>query len=187
MDGQGRVLPVRSSPRRSGCRFHDDVEVVIAPLLRPEQPRDIPDPHLVRRRWPSTASCTRDGRPAFLRMPEHADGNSSSSVRVSGLHASPRDGPRRRYNGLTPRPHRPPSRVCLRRRPQLFPDVDLRCAFMRSWSPARAAAPACVPSHPADFALVSSGPSATRCAARAWSVLEQLFNATCLVPVEPTA
>ena len=29
---------------------HDDVEVVIAPLLRPEQPRDIPGPHLVRRR-----------------------------------------------------------------------------------------------------------------------------------------
>ena len=28
----------------------DDVEVVIAPLLRPEQPRDIPGPHLVRRR-----------------------------------------------------------------------------------------------------------------------------------------
>ena len=50
--GQGRVLPVRHHPAHdvAAVDVHDDVEVVIAPLLRPEQPRDIPGPHLVRRR-----------------------------------------------------------------------------------------------------------------------------------------
>ena len=49
--GQGRVLPVRHHPAHdvAAVDVHDDVEVVIAPLLRPEQPRDIPG-HLVRRR-----------------------------------------------------------------------------------------------------------------------------------------
>ena len=45
--GQGRVLPVRHHPAHdvAAVDVHDDVEVVIAPLLRPEQPRDIPGPH----------------------------------------------------------------------------------------------------------------------------------------------
>ena len=50
--GQGRVLPVRHHPSHDVAAedVHDDVEVVIAPLPRPQQPRDIPGPHLVRRR-----------------------------------------------------------------------------------------------------------------------------------------
>ena len=123
--GQGRVLPVRHHPAHdvAAVDVHDDVEVVIAPLLRPEQPRDIPGPHLVRRRGHQLGLLVLGMgalRPAFLnrapRRPEH----DTSCVRCTGR-------PLRRAAWPPPRrvsgPRTAPNTAC--RRPRLVPSRSM--------------------------------------------------------------
>ena len=86
--------PGPSSPRSrhhpahdvAAVDVHDDVEVVIAPLLRPEQPRDIPGTTPGSAPWPSTrASCTRDGC-AAPGVPETGTSEARTRYIVRSLH-----------------------------------------------------------------------------------------------------
>ena len=123
--GQGRVLPVRHHPAHdvAAVDVHDDVEVVIAPLLRPEQPRDIQD-HTWFGAVAINSGFLYSGmgalRPAFPepapRRPEH----DTSCVRCTGR-------PLRRAAWPPPRrvsgPRTAPNTAC--RRPRLVPSRSM--------------------------------------------------------------
>ena len=124
--GQGRVLPVRHHPAHdvAAVDVHDDVEVVIAPLLRPEQPRDYPRTTPGSAPWPSTrASCTRDGC-AAPGVPEPATSEARTryivrfAAQVEPLRRAAWPPPRR-VSG----PRTAPNTAC--RRPRLVPSRSM--------------------------------------------------------------
>ena len=123
--GQGRVLPVRHHPAHdvAAVDVHDDVEVVIAPLLRPEQPRDIPGPHLVRRRGHQLGLLVLGMgalRPAFLNRHLGGQNTIHRGVRCTGR-------PLRRAAWPPPRrvsgPRTAPNTAC--RKPRLVPSRSM--------------------------------------------------------------
>ena len=70
--GQGRALPIRHHPSHDVAAedVHDDVEVEVAPLPRPQQPCDIPGPDLARARRHQLGVDNLEADPVQIPAPE---------------------------------------------------------------------------------------------------------------------
>ena len=119
--GQGRALPIRHHPSHDVAAedVHDDVEVEVAPLPRPQQPCDIPGPDLAPGPSPSTrVSGIRDDSAALgaLELALGRPERDTSYVRCTGRRL-------RRAGSPQPRPGTgpriAPNTAC--RRPCLVP------------------------------------------------------------------